>query len=640
MRIKIWSTSLLVMAIMFSGIISKLCAQDIETASRKGKIEEIKMCLAKGANPNYKWDKQTLLAHSLNDISHEITILLANTKGVKINEWNIMPQPEVSWKYTALHKAVKYPDIVKLLVEKGALIDLQDDWLKWDGMPHESGGNTPLMLAINRDPTDCNPESAKYLMNKGAKIDIQNRGGYTALMFAVHNAEITKMLIDKGAKLDIQTKGGETALMFAAIKYPEAVKLLLNKGANILIRQSTFKVSPNALDYAARYGNIETAKLILAKAVSLGVKDEVISGALHWAVISDQVVMAKYLLDEGAKIEGTDGLAGYTPLMETSLLEMVELLVSRGANVNAKNKFNYTPLHKAVFSFIEDKRKEKDCEKILNLLLEKGANPDNQDGNGNTPLMTSVQKITAAKMLVAKGANVNIQNFNGETALMYAVKGGLIKVVIIVPIVGGSVETTKLLLSKGADVNLQDKWGKTALMHAAGAVNAIGNKYSTYTDILELLLDKGAKLEIQDKEGHTALYWAMRYNRTKSADLLIAKGANPAQKYDKATDKSNIQAGIVGTWENSFKVLNPENTLKKEYVSFTTRVIFNADWTYSKVQIIKGQVVPDGGRYSTYELRDGRIWLFNKLGTNAVIEYRFEGKILILNGEKFVKVLK
>jgi ATP-binding cassette subfamily F protein 3 len=41
-----------------------------------------------------------------------------------------------------------------------------------------------------------------------------------------------------------------------------------------------------------------------------------------------------------------------------------------------------------------------------------------------------------------------------------------------------------------------------------------------------------------------------------------------------------------------------------------------------------------------YEFRDGRIWLFNSLSMGAVIEFRFEGKDLVLNGEKFVKVLK
>ena len=604
----------------------RIFAQDIETASRKGNIEDMKICLSKGADPNYKWDKETILSHTFNDKTLEMPKLLINTKGIRINEWNLRPAPEVTWKFTALMRAVEYPDMVKLLLDKGALIDLQDEWLQWDGKPTEHGGNTALMLSV-KDYTG----STKILLDRGAKINVQNRRGETALMLSVSNTETAKLLIDKGASLDIQTLGGETALMYAAGKYTDVVKLLLDKGADILIRQSTYKVSPNAMDYAARHGNIEAAKLILAKAISLGVKDEILYSAVHWAVIADQVEMVKYLLDQGANIEGNDDLGGYTPLMNSSLFEMVDLLVKRGANVNAKNKFNYTPLHKAVFNFVEGKRKEKDCKKILNLLISNGANLNAQDNNGNTPLMTAIQKTAPAKILIAKGADVNLANKNKETPLMLAAKGGLLKVVLVVPVIGPFAEACKLLIAKGADVNAQDVFGKTALMHAASAAHAQGDSYSSYTGLLSLLIGKGAKLEIEDKDGHTALYWAQRFNRAKSADLLIAKGANAAKKYDRAADKSNVKAGIVGTWENK--------TIAGK-VSIITRVVFNANWTYSKVMISGGQTVPDGGGYVTYDLIDGRIWVYNKIPTSAVFEYRFEGNALILNGVKFTKVQK
>ncbi len=603
-----------------------LNAQTIENASRKGNIEEMKICLSKGADPNFKWDKETILSHAFKDKTLEMPKLLINTKGIRINEWNLRPMPEVSWKFTALMRAVEYPEMVKLLLDKGALIDLQDEWLLWDGKPSEHGGNTPLMLSV-KDYT----ESTKILLDRGAKLNVQNRRGETALMLSVSNTVTAKLLIDKGASLDIQTIGGETALMYAAGKHTDVVKLLLDKGANILIRQSTYKVSPNAMDYAARHGNIEAAKLILAKAISLGVKDEILYSAVHWAVISDQVEMVKYLLDQGASVEGNDDLGGFTPLMNTSLFEMVDLLVKRGANVNAKNKFNYTPLHKAVFNFIEDKRKEKDCEKILNLLIGKGANINAQDNNGNSPLMTAVQKTKPAKILIAKGADVNLANKNKETPLMLAAKGGLLKVVLVMPIIGPFDDVVKLLIAKGADVNAQDAFGKTALMHAASAAHAQGNSYSSYTEMVAFLIEKGAKLDVEDKDGFTALYWAQRFNRAKSAELLLAKGANAAKKYDRAADKSNVKAGIVGTWENK--------TIAGK-VTIITRVVFNANWTYSKVMISGGQTVPDGGGYVTYDLIDGRIWVYNKIPTSAVFEYRFEGNALILNGVKFTKVQK
>lgn len=642
------SIKFIVLLLFATNISYTLHAQSISSCIQGGKVDEVKALLAKGSDPNARDGKMTLLGGAISNYnvyaennnkpkqiaaSLEIVKLLINAKGIKVNDWIVRVQPELSWKYTALMDVLGNPELVTMLINKGALIDLQDDWLEWNGKLHESGGNTALMLAA-----DKHTEAAKILIYKGANIHLQNRMYETALMCAVNNTEIAKILIDKGAKIDVQDIGGETALMKAAGKNPDVVKLLLDKGANMVLRQQAkYKSSQNALDYAASAGNLVSAKMILDKAKTLGIKDEMIRVSLHWAVVNNKLEMAKYLLDEGANIEGNDDLGGYSPLMETSNLEMVKLLVSRGANVNAKNFFNYAPIHKAVFNYMGASPNEKDCDKILNLLLEKGANVDVQDKNGTTPLMSAVQKTNPVKILLAKGANVNLQNTNGETALMFAVKGGMKKAFLGIPDIGSFTDAAKLIIAANADLNLQDKWGKTALMHAAGASYAMGDSYGSYTDMTQFLLEKGAKLETADKEGHTALFWAQRYNRTKNSELLLAKGANPAQKYDRKLDKSNVKAGIVGTWVWSMKV---DVAVKRESFTMVRKVVFGADWSYSKTETISGQTTPDGGGYNSYDIRDGKIWLFNKTGTPAVMEYRFEGTTLILNGEKYTKAVK
>ena len=611
--------------LMFS---PRLFAQDIIKSINKGNAAEVKQFLEQGVSPNLNWrETEYILSLSLENKSMDVVKLLASANGIQINKWNILKQPELSWKYTYLMKAIPKFDQVKLLVEHGANIDLQDDQLDWQGKSHESGGRTPLMMAIGQEKFSY-PEVAKYLLDKGANVNLESRGGYTALIVGVHNAEIIKILIGKGAAIDHRTKGGETALMYAALKYPESVKLLIDNGANILIRQSTFKVSPNALDYAAKNGNIEAGKLLLAKAESIGKKSEVISSSLHWAVIAGQVDMAKYLLDEGAIVEGTDD-GKTTPLMETSKLEMVQLLVKRGANVNAQNGYAYTPINKAISNFLPPDSKEGDCIKILNLLLDKGATVDTQDGSGKTPLMQAVQKVASLKIILEKASNINAQNKNGETALMLAVRGGFLKTFLFMPVVGPFKDAAKLLINKGADLNLQDVNGKTALMHAAGAVDAVGDDYNLYKEMVELLLEKGASIDQADKEGNTALYWAQRYNRTKICELLVSKGAKPAKKYDKLADKTNVKLGLVGTWEKYFT---------QEGVTYTTQVILGADYTYSKaINVPKSAPIPDGNGFNRYELRDGRLYLFNNSSTNGVVEYRFEGKDLVMNGEKYVK---
>ena len=607
---------------------SKLLAQDMLGSIVHKKNDDVKALLDKGYDPNTKWNKETMFSCTISESNLEACQLFLNTKKIKVNEWNIHSEPELSWKYSYLIETTENEnpmEMMKLLLDKGALIDAQDEWIAWDGKLDRKGGNTALILSVEKT------ETARFLIEKGAKINIQSRAGQTALMNSVPNIEITKLLIEKGAKLDLKNIDGETALMLAAPKYTDCVKLLIDKGANIVLRQGEYKISPNALDLAAKFGNIESVKLLLAKAVSLGVKEEVISNALRYAVAANQVAMAKYLLDEGANIEGTDTDSNFTPLMETSMFEMIELLLKRGANVNAVSKFNYTPLNKAVSNFIDPNNKEKDCVKILNLLLDKGAKLDVQDGNGTTALMWAVPKMAPTKILLDRGASVNIQNKTGETALMLAVKGGFLKKVLFSTVIGPYKDAAKLLIAKGADVNLQETNGKTALMHAAGALNNTGNDYDAYTEMMKILIDKGAKPDMEDKDKNTALYWAQRYNRTKSAELLIANGSNPAKKYVKYEDKSNVKSGIVGTWQKSFK---------QGTISVVTKVVFKADWTYSKAMITQGQTIPDGGLYTTYDFRDGRIWLFNTMGTNAVIEWRFDGKSLVMNGEKFDKVVK
>jgi len=642
-------------ALVLVGSYSTLDAQNKKKSKHEQKMElehkafidKITADLASGAvDPNRKNREMTWLGGVLPNYYDgnasqdlELARLLINAKGIKVNAWNILLQPVQSWHFTALMTAVSSPEFVNLLLDKGASVNMQDSWTDWQGKVVD-GGNTPLMIAIGINNEEAFTESAKILIDRGTDIELKNWYGNSAVMLSVHNTEIAKILIDRGAKLDVVNLSGKTALMLAAPKYADVVKLLIDKGANIKPRQnSKFDFTQNALDFAALSGNIESAKLILARATSLGIKEEIIRCGLHSAVLGNQVEMAKYLIDqEGAKTETYSATQKMTPLMETSMFEMVQLLIDRGANVNANNNGMYTPLYQAIANFRKPDLKTKDNEKILNLLLDNGANIDFPVVGGVTPLMGAVEKIEPTKILIEKGAKIDLQNSNGESALMYAVKGGFLKLSIFkIAVTGCFAQAVELLIEKGADINLQDKWGKTALMHAAGGVNAQGDRYSTYTDVMEILLAKGAKIDAQDNEGHTALYWAQKYGRTKSAELLLAKGANPAKKYDKVTDKSNVNAGIIGTWTNTSKV---NVAIQRETYTMTNKVVFNKDWSYSKSMTVNGQLVPDGGGYNTYDLRDGRIWVFNKMGTSEVFEFRFEGKTLILNGEKYTKSVK
>ena len=91
----------------------------------------------------------------------------------------------------------------------------------------------------------------------------------------------------------------------------------------------------------------------------------------------------RLLLEAGARFQGN--------------VETVKGLLKAGADVNAADKFGYTPFHYAA--------KEGQVE-VINVLLKAGANPYAADKNGRTPLHYAAWKghVKAAKVLLKAGA--------------------------------------------------------------------------------------------------------------------------------------------------------------------------------------------------------------------------------------------
>ena len=92
-----------------------------------------------------------------------------------------------------------------------------------------------------------------YLIGKGARIDLQNDNGMTALAMAAQIGWMpgAELLLGRGASVDLANDNGETPLMFAVRARDVAmVRLLKSKGANPLKQDNIAGYS--ALDYAKR----------------------------------------------------------------------------------------------------------------------------------------------------------------------------------------------------------------------------------------------------------------------------------------------------------------------------------------------------------------------------------------------------
>jgi hypothetical protein len=120
---------------------------------------------------------------------------------------------------------------------------------------------------------------------------------------------------------------------------------------------------------------------------------------------------------------------------------------------------------------LHDAARDGDIDQVQ-LLLSKGANVNEKNRMGWTPLHTAIQNRRQALIepLIAKGADINATNNRGQTPLLAAVNIG-------------QKDTVELLIAKGADVNVM-----------AGSDNALSlAKKRRNTEIVDLLLKHGAK---------------------------------------------------------------------------------------------------------------------------------------------------
>ena len=124
----------------------------------------------------------------------------------------------------------------------------------------------------------------------------------------------------------------------------EKVKELLDQGADVDVRQRTYHGTP--LQYAASFGRLEAARLLLENKASVDSTDAMGRTPLMWAAWKGHAELVEALLDAGAEVN----LA--TPKKWTALhyaaskkqREAAKLLVERGANISMENAQGKTPV--------------------------------------------------------------------------------------------------------------------------------------------------------------------------------------------------------------------------------------------------------------------------------------------------------
>ena len=394
---------------------------------------------------------------------------------------------------TPLQWAVYEGDVAEVtrLLEAGADVSLANNY-----------GVTPMGLAAEVAHT----EILKLLLKAGADAESPNPEGQTALLAVARtgNVDAAKILLEFGAKVNAREKwGGQTPLMWAAARrHPAMMELLIANSADVNARGAvrdyqrhvTAEGRPKSLDsggltpllYAVRENCLACVEVLLKHRADINLPDPDGVSPLLLAIINSNWDVARQLITAGADVNQWDifgetplftavnlrsrrdsGRGSIDPINTTTGLQIVELLLARGADPNTQLFFR----------------------------------PANLSGSTNTRGATALIRaannadLEVVKLLLQHGADATVMMADRQTAIHAVLAGRAAE--------PQALELIRLLHEAGADVNAIALVNHPLEIRGGTALHYAVRK--RFKGVITELAAYGINLDAVDQDGLTAL---------------------------------------------------------------------------------------------------------------------------------------
>lgn len=356
----------------------------------------------------------------------------------------------------------------------------------------------PLFVSVSKGQTEC----ARCLLELGADVNMKGGLGDSLLHDLLRKTGFSEdfivQVVDRFHEDILITKDTncqKTPIMIASMKGKAlCLRALLDKLGGTEFLNATDALNKTALMLASEYGTLSCINILIARGADINLKSFQGKTSLMYASEYGHLECVKELYYAGVPIDhtGDDKLSAIFLAAKNGHLDCVKFLAETEASL--EGPYNSTLLHFVL-------RWDADSQ-LIDQLLGKGLDVNAKNADGITPLIMSIKyrRLNHVRQLVDNGAMINV---NGACTLHSNP--------LILSIDSHQTDIARYLLNTDAEINVSDESGDTPLHHLI-------RKYNT--NLAEKLIQMGADLVKKNNKGKSALSLAIDINKISFIKLI------------------------------------------------------------------------------------------------------------------------